>query len=564
MDSSIESKRQSSGEYLRLKVSVWVLAAAFLYLAIALVFETTRFPPIIILVIMALCGWLILGNSARLRALDFEHEEWRTEANARTSAPWVPDYRFSDETQRKVQNALNWGAFSSLRKDQGGPMNPLGTEGQRLDGDPRRYDSGPNYSPAGFQSSLPGDLVRTPQASKDFRKVYLDNVPNGWTTIVKQEDRFSPFVGEGSHLRFSGGRPSEDPYRSRGGISEFGPDIPLSLRQDPNPRRSFANPLHSKLKTSIASRQEVFDATGRLEAQAQEAEVEQEALFREFGVDVYEFGLWAQHNLATWLARSVIPDLILRNFANLKSINSALNLFRLELAEFHCLSGFAEEDWNNERFAFERRKSGKKFFDVDQFLRCHAGDFADFKKLAPAASNRLLNFQQTLDSMKTLAQERVALDLYFGDPGEVRNEVRLAKLRRLYQIKDEGFRRIHEGNGDGIADEDFMLDLIVQTIREHDGFYKSHRSFRRNFVSPLLRSMEVDPDDFCVEKGPRTLLLILSKRKTKFLFDLEGVFKLGVFLIHFVQDKHRAFLRGAPQSPLSEVVKNMDIRKRMG
>lgn len=550
MEQSLEAARASSGDYLRLRLSFWGLSGALLFLCYALVFETTHFPPIVILVVIALCGGLLYNTHSRLRLFDFDQEEPRRDRPLPRPGSWVSDYRFSDETQRKVQKALNSAPLNSAAKTpngfgrlQGPTLGDQRAGGPAFGVSPSSTTFGTGFEPVG---------LRTPGASKDYRKVFLDNVPNGWTTVVKQDDPFSPFVKDASVLRFSGARPTEEPTFPQRGKTE-------TL----DARRSVTNPTQSRAKTSLASRQEALFEGDRLDRQLQEAEGEQEQLLREFSVDQHEFSLWAQHNLATWLARSVIPDLLLRNFANLKAIHVNLSLFRLELAEFHCLNCFADDDWTCERFEFERRKSTRKFFDADQFLRCHANDFADFKKIAPQSPAQLPNFQATLDAMAALAQERLLLDLFFGDQGSVRNELRMAKLRRLYQIKDDGFRFVQEGLNDGLRDDDLLLDLIVQTIREQDGFYKSHRTFRRNFITPLLRNIEVDPDDFYVEKGGQFLLLILAKRRTKFVFDLDGVFRLGVFLIHFVQDRHRAFLRSMSQSPLAEVIKNLDVRKRL-
>jgi len=48
-----------------------------------------------------------------------------------------------------------------------------------------------------------------------------------------------------------------------------------------------------------------------------------------------KFENWSYHNIQIWLGFSLIPEIIKRNYKNLKGINDCLENFHIKLTEFH-------------------------------------------------------------------------------------------------------------------------------------------------------------------------------------------------------------------------------------
>ena len=577
---SLDEIKQTSHENTKRKITAGVLTAALVFLTLSLVLETTRYPASFILVLISLCLYFIYDNVSKIQRANFEINEPRFDRYENT-----PDFRnnndprFSEDTHMKVMSALNKGMIFSNQK-LGTPFQDRNSSGNNeanrlstIYGNTILRDvfSNNKDQTSGFKNQTQESWrnVVNPNESSNYRKVYLDSLPNTWGSEIKQEERanlqrFDHNFSKSPNTRMA---TSNNYYVSakKYGMSSDG-NFPLVSSHPDNrnslmSRRSINNPMLSKNKRSVGSKGDGAYEEIELDKSAHEFEVQLRVLIVKHKIDYSEYMLWAQHNTPAWISNILIPELIYRNLVNVKNINQHLNAFSLELIEYHCLIGFEEGDWKSEKYEFDRRGSEKKWISIDEFLRFAGMNFSEFRQLDNQENEKTLNFKEAVVSMRKLAVERELLDRYFGENEKEINRERLAKLRRLYQIKEDNFASVFEENGEEWTDADLLLGFGVQCVRENDPYYRQGWSGRSSFIGSFLRNMDVKKDDFYIEKSDGCLLLLLSGERNWFKFDVEGVCKILTFLVHFIQGHHFSTVKLVEGNALSNVVKNLDVRK---
>lgn len=560
------SKRIKSGFY----------SAIVLYLIFCYYQENIRIPSLIITLLIICFVFLAYREMTSIIKFGIKSDQLYAQSPKKSNFKNFRDYRFSEETQQKVATALNKGMIQTDMKNQN-DSNKIYQTNQKILQTPNNILDQKNYendSKVGFfdfnlEKSSNG-ISRTPRLSA------MSVFNNNWSNENKVDSRkdntsFFKVQEPVSQNRQYLNKPNNNGYFNSAVKNLYDPDpeaLGLSnMRYDPRnsiiSQKSYNNPMYSKNKNSIYSKVDPFDEEEIQNRNQQNSEAELTNLLHVFKVDLTSYRIWSTHNIPTWISCSLIPDIIARNFENLKKINELLNQFMFNLVEYHFVKEYEDENYHNTRFQNQLDENEKNWIDIDEFLRCSYNNFVDFRHSMNKSIDQSKKFEETIHNLGQYARDREKLDCYFNLSNIGKKNCRLQKLCRLYQIRKENIFSVYDESEEMIKNEELVLDISVQCIRENDPYYKINQNRTTCFTTVLLRNIEVNKDDFFIEKNGEFLILLLNKSKTTFVFNLEGTLRLVTFLLHFVKQNHFKFdLKNASNNLLTEILRNIDLRSK--
>lgn len=389
------------------------------------------------------------------------------------------------------------------------------------------------------------------------RKLLIDEIPNNWwvgTTLQNQKKEF-PKNNPRCRLR----KNELDETNASRDEQQFRKHS--FAGRDPQSLRSTSSFLQQRAKFSLNSKLgQFYEETDSKENQFSDEQVNK--LILDFKIRRSEFENWYQHNLSIWLSKSVIPELLSYNFANIHKINMDLNVLGLELEEMEL--GHLISEKNNRAAEFEPKIAKNTSFikiKINQFIRFGEKNFIDFMPAKISDELTRKNCEENFERLLMCAEERLWLDFYLSQEGKLTDQERIDKLLRLNQLKGEDFVNIYSSASETFSDEELLLVVALQSIVENDPYYKKNRVRISIFVPSNFLFAPIEENDFFVNIELNFVFLLLKDRQVMFPLTFEGVFKLIVFVLHFVKTRHALHLRTAPVSSLTDALRNMDLKR---
>lgn len=567
MDMTYDQSLPRSDSYFGMRTAQCLYLGSVLFLVWAILWQTTSFPTIALVVLLVIMTSLFYIQTSKIRAFNALFEAGETVGNVLTKSILEPEK--SMDLDEKVKYYMGVGRF---RKDVVDDQRQLNSNDGHSPNHQQTYQPSAQpfqISDQRYSQNHVNSLPREPNWARNernahsnpyaHRRLLVDEIPNNWWFYMGPEKQKEDITDTNPNTNFKVRKREIGALQTPNRDHQFKPfSLPLQPLASVKSSSSY---LQQRAKISLNSKMgQIEDETQAKNQQISEEQLR--ALLIEFKVKTSEFNKWCQHNLTVWLSKSVIPELLFKNIANIRAINNQLSIFGLELDEHHSFITFADRSSQGSDLGPSMVKQvTSRRIGIDQFLRLYDSDFVDFMPRETTDNATLVGYQQNLANFRRLAEERISLDHYLGQRGTVRDKDRIDKLLRLNQLKGDGFPIVYESVSETFSDEELLLNVAIQSIVDNDPYFRKNRVRESLFVPSNFRSVTVGPTDFFINKEPNLLFLLIKDWQVMFPFTIDGVSKLLVFVLHFVKEKHELQMRTAAASSLTDAIKHMDLKR---